>query len=349
MPPGRRPRRRDGGERDADEDRQQRAARRSGARAAASGWLSIRKPTASPAASSTAAISTSSAPRSCPGIRARGQRDPLGRQRVAREGPARPRAPTRRAATSSGSAAAQAQRHGGEPVGEADQQREQRAARIGQHQAREQQPERGPRQRVGRPGCPSAAPPATAAAARRAPPSARPRSSSRTARAGARRSRPPPARPGTPSSSAPRRRRARSRARRRAAPRPSAAGPIAPARARPPARRGRRTCGWPRARSRAGDSDQMIESAVNTASAAKPSSITPPYRRPSTPRETSAAATSAGAEQDQPDLGPGRALEPEAAVGGEGDGGEHAADGEREPGVRAHARERQGRGPRPRG
>ena len=74
----------------------------------------------------------------------------------------------------------------------------------------------------------------------------------------------------------------------------------------------------------AGDSDQMIESAVNTASAAKPEQR---QRRRTdgrlSRRVSSAAATSAAPQQDQPDLGPGRALEPQPAVGGERDGGEH--------------------------
>ena len=133
------------------------------------------------------AISSSSAPSSWPAS-ARAASGTLSVvRRVARERPRDHRAPRPRAAAEQRQRAAQPQRHDREPERQADQRA--RAARRASRRASahvEQQAERRPGERVDRRRGPSAARPATAAAARPARPSARPRSSSRTARAAAR-------------------------------------------------------------------------------------------------------------------------------------------------------------------
>ena len=91
----------------------------------------------------------------------------------------------------SAASAAQAQRHDEEPDRRAPiSQRDQRAARVGEHQAHEQQADAPARPARWPPRGRSGGRRATASAARRAPPSARPSSSTRTARAAARTSRP---------------------------------------------------------------------------------------------------------------------------------------------------------------
>ncbi len=105
------------------------------------------------------------------GVRARRQRDVVVVERRGREVPDDDGAGRDRAAQQDGRAA-QAQRHDAEPQHEAEQQRDQRAARVGEQQRQQHQPHRriGRRRRQRMPGSPGAQPQAPDRAHRRRQP-----------------------------------------------------------------------------------------------------------------------------------------------------------------------------------
>jgi hypothetical protein len=277
-------------------------------------------------------------------VDAGGERHVVGRERVAREGPG-DHGPRGRRGGQQRQHPAQTQRHGGEPHAEPEQQRQQRAARVGEHDAGEQQPEPGPGERVGgrMPGAARGQPQQRRDAERGHQPDCVPVAEglpqARVGLVGGERAGEDLGQQGPP---------AHDEAGQRDAVQHRRPAPRRHPHEREPARERRNVGEGPvglepgvAGGDRPHDRDRREDRQRREGQQRQPA-VQPPRRAPGqdSPRHQH------GAAEDQADLGPRRPLEPQAAVGAERDRSQHDADEQRHPGVGAHARQREGTEPR---